>query len=302
MKHNTTEVLRRGIDLTIANWPLLAMRIVESIVLFAVIVGAVVATIVPIAISAGLGQFHVRDIASAPDAFLSLLVDHWVLIVYALIVVTIVMFLIVAIHSFFDAGMAQVLIDSEHANAKPAFDMSRWLLGGREGWWAVFWIYNLVWTIVCVVLLLPLAATLAGMIAVTENKGRIVIGCAGLLVTFLLFLPAAIVAALWTEKAIAICVARGLAAIDSMRAARQEIARDLGRHLAVAFLVLVVSIGGAILISAISAPMSILRHQQPMMLTFLAPAQIVVSLLQSVFSAATGTWFLASYIAITEER
>ena len=302
MKRSISEILRRGFDTTVANWPVIALRIVESMLLIALTIAAVVATVVPTALSAIFGDFHLGDVASVRDAMITLLADHWMLVLYAVLMVTVLLIVLVGVHSFFDAGTARVLIDSERVNAQRTFEMSRWLEGGRRAWWPIFWIYNIVWTIAGIILLLPLIPTAAGLIFVRSDGGRVAVACGGLLLTALVFIPTAVVAAVWTQKAIAVCVARSAGALDSMRAARSEMGRDFGRHFAVAFIVIVVSIGGAAVIGGAGAPMSILRHQQPMSFVALAPAQMAMSFLQSVFSAAVGAWFLACFVALTEER
>lgn len=296
MKRSATDVLRRGFNLVVANWPLIAIRIAESILLLMIVVGAVIATIAPIAISAGLGNLN--DVTSAASAILS----HWLLIVYALIVVSVLLVILVAIHAFVDGGIAQIYVDSERNGAQPSFNINRMLTGGRSAWWAIFWIYNIVWSIAGIILLVPLIATLAGTVAVADNTGRIVIACAGLAITILVLLPIAIVAAIWTQKAIAVCVARNAPATEAMRIARHDIRADLGRHFVVAFIVLVVSIGAAGLISVVSLPISLMSQHQPLMVAVTAPMQIVVSFAQTIVSAATGAWLLASFVALTEER
>lgn len=296
MKRTATDVLRRGFNLLIANWPVIAIRIVESILFLIIIFAAVIAAIAPIIVAAGLG--NLSDITNASSAIL----QHWMLLIYALIVIAVLLVILVAIHAFVDGGVTQILVDSERQGVKPAFNMDRLIAGGRSGWWAIFWIYNLVWSIAGLILLVPLIATLAGMVVVSDATGRIVIGCAGLVFVIVLGLPIAIIAAVWTQKAIAVCLSRNASASDSMRIARQEMRLDMSRHFVVAFIILVVSIGGGGLISIVSMPISFMPQHQPLLVAFTAPVQIAVSFAQTIFSAATGAWLLASFVALTEER
>lgn len=296
MSESATDILRRGFALTVANWPLIALRIVESLLMVGLAIAAVVAIIVPIAVSAGLGNF------SDVPGFVEGLLEHWIVIVYALGVVAVLLLVVVAMHSFIDGATARVLVDSERAAALPAFDMQRWLSGGAASWWPIFWIYNAIWSIAGIVLLVPLCATLAGMFVVTANGPRIAIGCLGLLLTVVVLLPVGVIAGVWTQKSIAVCLARSASGTDSMRIARQEIRADLGRHVLVAFIVMVVSFGGAGAISTLGFPASMANHGQPLSFGFFAPLQIALSVAQSIFSAAVGTWFLASFVALTEER
>ena len=302
MKRTTTEILRRGFESTVANWPLIAIRIAESVVLIGLTIGAIIAAIVPVVVAAGLGNFDFSRITDATDAFSMLVVEHWMLIVYILLIASVVLLLLVAIHAFVDGGTAQVLVDAERGAKLAAFNGERWLLGGRRAWWPIFWIYNIVWTIAGVIILIPLAATLAIMIVVSDTTGRVVVACAGLLLAFLVIMPIALLAAVWTEKAIAVCLMRNANATESLRVARRDIRSDLGRHFIVAFIMFVVTVGGSGVLGMMSTPFSLLHQNQPLLMVFTAPAQIVVSFAQTILSAATGMWFLAAYIALTGER
>lgn len=302
MRRTVTEVLQRGYAATVANWQLIAIRFAEAIVMIGMLLWAVLAMIIPFAISAGMGRFeNLGDAPSAAAAIATAIIEHWIVIVYALVIFMVVLFLAVMLHSFVDAGCTQILVDSERQEVRPSFDMRRWLQGGRKSWWAVFWIYNLIWSIAGLVLLVPLTITLAGTIIVDENMPRIAIACGGIALTILIFVPIAVISTLWTQKSIAVCVARGVKAAEAMRAARREGTADFGRHFAVAIIVMVVSLGGAGVLSMFSFPASMMRAGS-VSLGIIAPIQIIVSVAQSIFSAAVGTWFLASFVALTENR
>lgn len=309
---NTTEVLRRGLDSTLANWQLIAIRIAANILFVLIIIASIVAAIVPIAVAAGLSHFDLQNADNAVQLLSALVVEHWALILYILVVITVVLGVLIAIHSFVEAGNTKVFVDAERgagpapAAQRPAFrafTIDRWLQGGRSSWWSVFWIYNVAWGIAGLIMLIPLLATLAGMLAIDDAGGRVAIGCAGLIFTFLVIIPLALGVAVWTQKAIAVCVARAATANAALRVAWAEIRRDFGRHVAVAFIVFVIAFGGAMTISMLVAPLSFVRGatNDPFNFAF-APAQILSSLVQSIFSAAVGLWFLASYVVLTEER
>jgi hypothetical protein len=69
----------------------------------------------------------------------------------------------------------------------------------------------------------------------------------------------------------------------------------------VAFIVFVIMFGGTMAISMLTTPFSLVRTQQPLASIFFAPAQVAISFAQTIFSAAVGLWFLASYVGLTEE-
>src|SRR6185437_3436976 len=99
----------------------------------------------------------------------------------------IVLAVLMAIHSFVEAGSARVFVDAERNGAGVtrsresfrAFNMDRWLQGGRASWWTVFWIYNIVWGVGGLILLIPLLLTLGALFLVTETAGIVAVTCGG---------------------------------------------------------------------------------------------------------------------------
>ena len=303
MKRNVTDVLRRSFESTLTNWPLILVRIAETILALTIIIGAVIITIIPFLVSAGLTLSEDMRPDEIADTIAARLVQNWVLIIYALGVITIVFGVLIAIHSFVEGATARILVDSERANRAYTFSLGRWFSGGASSWWRVFWIYNAIWSVAGLVLLIPLTATLAAMLLVTSTGGRVALGCGGLAITVLVLLPTAVLCAMWTQKAIAIALGREAGAMDSMRAARRELAADFGRHIVVAILVMAASIAGSMVISMIGWPISMVQVKDAStMFGVVAPIQFVISFLQSIFSSAVATWFLAAYISMTEEK
>jgi hypothetical protein len=278
------------------------MRIIETIVFIAILIGAVIVTIIPFVVSAGLANLDELPSDQIAETLAAKLLENWILLVYALIVITVVLAVFIAVHAFTDGAAAQVLVDSERAGAGSTFTIDRWMRGGWSSWWRIFWIYNVVWSFACLVMLLPLTVTLVAAILIDDNTARIVVACGGLVISFLVLLPCAVVAAIWTQKAIAIAVARNASATESMSAARKEIMGDFGRHVVIAIIVFAVSLAGSMAISMVGWPLSLIQGRGAGIMGVVAPIQIVISVLQSIFSAAVGTWFLSAYIGLTEER
>jgi len=143
------------------------------------------------------------------------------------------------------------------------------------------------------------------MLLAQERGARVAFGCGGLALVFLIGIPVSVVVAIWTQKAIAVCVARAATAGLALKQAWTGIRADFGRHFAVAFILFVIAFGGAMAISMLTMPMSIMQqtsHGSPFIGLAFAPARIVGSFLQSIFSSAVGLWFLASFVGLTEER
>lgn len=292
MKRSVTEVIRGGYDLTIANWPLLLLRIAEHLLVAMLAIASIVAIIVPIAVSAGLGHFTLDQPGGVDDAreiILGLLAQHWLLLLFILLLITVVLAVIVALHSFVQAGCAQVYLDR-------SFSIDRFLAGGKRGWLPVFWIYNLAWLVAGVVLLVPILP-IPFLIALTgESTGSIVVGCVLLALWAFFAVIVALATALWSMKAIVLSMTRNLDARASLKEARLAIRAEPGPHFAVGFIMLVIWLGGTALIGTMSGVMSI-GHATPLAL-ITAPLQIVISLINAIFSSALESWFLASFISM----
>jgi hypothetical protein len=310
LKRSTTEVLRRGFDSTVANWPLIAIRIAESVIFVAMVIGSIVAAIVPVAVAAGLSHFDTTGDRQPAEVLAGIIVQHWILILYIFLIASAVLLLLIGIHSFVEAGTAKVFVDAERLAGQAAasgrdrfrsFTIDRWLEGGRRSWWSVFWIYNIAWSVGGLILLVPLLATIALMLAISGTGARVAIGCGGLAISILIMVPIAIVTAIWTKKAIAVTVSRAAGAAAALRLGWREIGSDAGRHVAVAVIIFVIAFGGAMVISMTSLPFSFARSHPPLVDLAFAPAQIAISFAQSIFSSAVGLWFLASYVGLTEE-
>jgi hypothetical protein len=317
LKRSATDVLRRGFDNMVANWPLVAIRVAEGVLCAGLAIASVFALLVPLLVSAGLShfdpnQFNINhlDPDRLGETLLAFLADHWVWILYLVLGITALLTLFIAIHSAVEAGSAQVYLDAEHAAAISrmttrdrfsAFSMERWVEGVKRGWWATFWIYNIAWGVAGLIILLPL--TLASLVIVFTGTGvgAIVIGCLALLVTVLLAFAVSVVTNLWAQKAIVIAVARTLGARRALRESWAEATGDFARQFGVALLLLLIGIAGATMIASMSAGLSIGGQSLAWQL-MVSPVRVVASLLNTVFSAAMAAWFLACFTSITLER
>lgn len=311
MKRNVTDVLRRGFDSTVANWPVIALRIAESLVFAAIIIASVIAAVIPAVVAAGLAKDDIAN-SSDPASFVaSWLIDHVMLFVWIFLLGFLILGVLIAIHSFVEGGSTQIYVDGERAAARRnssardafgAFSIDRWLAGGAASWWRIFWLYNLAWSVGLVFVLVPLIITMIGMLAVSDTTARVVIGCAGVALAVLILIPVGIVTSIWCTKAITICVARALPAREALRLGWREFRTDLGRHLAVALILFVISMAVSSLVSVFSVPMSITEHRIPTMALMFAPIRLVTGVVQGIVGAAIGSCLLACFVSMTEER
>jgi hypothetical protein len=303
------DIIKRAFDNTIANWPLLLVRIAFSVVILVVAIGAVVAVVIPLAISAGLSRFDPRG-ADAAAVLTTLLTEHWLLLVYFLLVASVVIAVLCLVYSFAQAGSVRIYLDGEAAAGASAvpgrarfavFEPQRWFDGALAGLWSVFWIYNVAWTVALAIILVPLVFVPVIIYAGGGAAPAIVAGCALLLLIGAAFLVLVILtdAVIW--KAIAIGVGRGLGAVASLRLAVADLRADFSRNFTLVFIMLVMQVGGAAILSVLSIAGS-LGHRLPGISLVYVPTQIVSSLVQTVFTAFMESWALASFVALDAER
>lgn len=311
MRPTVTEVLRRAFDNVVANWPLLLIRFAESAILAAIVIGGLVATIVPIALSFGLTKFEPpTDPEGMADLMLMLLRDYWYLVLLILAVLTVLTLVAVAVHSFFEAGSARVYVDGERA-AGPAphgprsrfraFTGERWMSGGKAHWLTIFWIFNGVWGVGGLILLVPLLIVLALMVVLRGTpEAAVAVGCLALALTILASILVGIAVNLWGRKAIVIAVRRGAGAKEAISAGWRELWADAGRHLGVALVMIAISFGAALFFMTLSIGFAL--DDSPLYMALVLPFRVVLSLVNTVFSAAVAGWFLAAFAALTGDR
>ncbi len=306
MRRTITEVLRRGFDSTVANWPVIMLRIAESIAFAVIIIAAILAAIVPAVVAAGLSKDDIANSSNPAGAVLEWIISHLMLFIWIFVLGFIVLGVLMAVHSFVEGGSTQIFVDGERKANKGgdlrAFSIDRWLAGGASSWWRIFWIYNVAWSVGLIFVLVPLLFTLIGLLAISDTTGRVVIGCAGVAIAVLVFIPVGIVTSIWCTKAITICVARSVSARESLSAGWRAIKGDLGRHLAVAVIMFVISMAINSVVSAFSIPMNMTMHQAPTVALMFAPARIVIGIVQGIVGAAIGSCLLACFVSMTEER
>lgn len=307
MKRSVTEVIRRGFENCVANWPLILIRIGEAVLFLIIMVVSFVAAVVPVAMSIGLNQIDLRDADGAVEMLTAVLLEHWPVILYLLALITVVLIVFVAIHAFVEAGSARVYVDAERAVASIAvpqrahfrvFTAERWLQGGRQWWWPVFLIYNAAWTLAMAILLVPLLLIVVVMVLLRSSPGGAAIaGCLGLVAFAFFFVAVAVVTNVWCQKAIVVTAARGADATAALRLAWRQFTADAGRHIAVALIMFAIMLAGSGLFSMFSAVSGI--NDSATFAIMMMPLQIIGSVLNSIFSAAVSALFMACLTALT---
>lgn len=315
MSRNITDVLRRGILSTLANWPVILTRIAETAVMFGVMIVAVIGAIVPPLIEAGVQQWTLPTGNNPGEIVLQILTEHAALFAYLVLFLCAIALVIVAIHSVVTAGATRIYVDAERAAPDApelrreqfaVFTMERWSAGARAWWLRIFWIYNGAWGYASLIFLLPLLivmALLAMAINAESTAGLIAASCGGLALLALVAIPLGIVTAMWAQKAIVICVARDIGAREALRSGWRETRADFLRHFVIFFLITIMSAGASALASTLFAPLSFpMRGGGDLGALFFGPMHIVSMAAQSAISSAVGLWIIAAFAAMTGER
>lgn len=307
MRASATDVIRRGFDNTVANWPLLLIRIGEGIVMMLLAVGAVLAIIIPLVVSLGLNATTFENPAGLAEMLAGTLADQWMVIVYVIAVVTLMLTVFVAVHSFVEAGSARVYIDGERI-AGPAtlgprdrfkiFSADRWLEGGKRDWWSVFWIYNFAWAVASLVILVPFLFAAALIFIVREEPAAMAgIGCLAAAVLIFFTIAVVVVTNIWCQKAIIVCAARTHRAIGALGEAWREFRADAGRHIGVALILFLLMMVGTGVFASISAMTGI--SDSPAFALAVMPIQLIGSFANTIFSTIMAAWFLACFAALS---
>ncbi|MDP9190526.1 MAG: hypothetical protein M3P06_02340 [Acidobacteriota bacterium] len=312
MRRGVFDVLRRGADNTIANWQLILIRIAGMLVFAVLTVLAVIVALVPILVSVGIELSNLTTIDDVEGALFSLM-EKWILLVWIFVAISVLLLIFIALHSFVVAGSARVYVDAERM-AGPAltgarsrfraFSMERWLAGGKDGWWTVFWIYNVAWGLAGLILLIPLLPTMLGVLMLHEKPpAAVTVGCAGLVITVLLMLIVGPLTGIWVNRSINDWAVHRFGARESLAAGRAAMRTDFGRHLLVFIAVFVVSMAGASFFSSFSflAAFGDIFGRHDGAFSFLFPLRIMGSVLSTIFSTIVSAWYLTSYSALATE-
>ena len=314
MRRGVFDTLRRGLDNTIANWQVSLIRFAEALLFAAIAAGALLLMLLPILASIGLAITDLDTPEAIEDA-LSTLWQRGMILLWIFVIVSVLILAFIALHSFVEAGCARVIVDADRI-AGPAvsgprsryavFSMERWLTGARKGFWDVFWIYNFVWGVGGLVLLVPLLPAIVVIWLIRENTGAaIVLGCLTLIVVFLMCLVIAIVLGMWGNRAI-VEWALGRNSIRESIAAgwRAAIRRDLARHLLITLAIILAAMAGSTAFASFSMVAAFgetMGRDNSLFNFFTIPLRLVGTLLNWMFSSLITTWYLASYAVLGVE-
>src|SRR5438132_14010745 len=148
MKRSAIDVILRALRNALSNWQLVIFRVVEYGVFVGMVFFAVVTTVLPVLVTAGLGKLKLKDVQASSEAVARFLVEHAALIGWLVAASTIAFGVMLMLHSFIVAGSLRVYRDAERA-APPdgaivtfyKFDVDAFWDAAWDGWWRIFLIY-----------------------------------------------------------------------------------------------------------------------------------------------------------------
>jgi hypothetical protein len=292
MTRNPIEIALRGLKNALANWQLVAIRMVEGVVFFVLIFFALLVTIIPTAVEAGLGKLDVRDASSAAETVAQFFVDHHVLILWTVGVLLLVTCAMLVIHAFVVAGSVRVYLEGERAGGDfNVFRSEPFWAAAKAGFWRSFGIYNIAWGLAGLVILVPFMVGFAIVMVVSEPAVALVILGVVVVGTIVLCIPVGVATSIWVNRALVDGEKSGLSARAALAAGRAAIRSDLLTHLVVAFFVLVAGIGGTGLISSLAGAFAGGG-------VIIGPMHIIGSLAETFAGALASAWMLASFVAV----
>jgi len=305
-------IIRRGIASTLANWPLLFVQFAELVILVIVMLGGLVAAIAAVGLSVDWDA--IRDIGSPgsnPGAIAEAAAQWLVANSTAAAMIGIVVFvlfgIVCLIHSYFQAGVTGVFVEHERRGETwswregwQRFQLQRVIDNALARGWRVFWVYNIVWSVAGLFLLVPLIVILAIVLIIGENGAALVVACCGMLFVLLFGIVLAIITGVWAQVAITICVGTPRGAVESSSAAGDLIRARLGAVVVVMLIFVAASIG----VSTVSSTMGLAFDSAGLMPggdLLVLPLRIAFTFVSSLASSVLGLCLAACFAIIVHE-
>lgn len=303
MARTLGDVVRRGAENVLANWPLLLIRVAESVAMIVITLGIVFGAIAPLVATMIGGSFS-DLLAGAEDLEGLLLRTSPLIAIYVLLVVSLVLFVAVLVHSFVQGGIVGCYLEAERSvpadgatrGELRVFTPELWWSEGKRNLWPFFWIYNVMWGIWSLAILLPLLPLLILLVLFPGSPGAIVLAIVGFLAILLLAIGLAFVVFLWSQVVLIDSAKRGTRALEAIAASRASMRGRLGNIILVGgiFFALSMTVGTALAGFTFFVETA---GAVPGMGVALIPVQILLSLVNSAVSTMFGCWLLAALAA-----
>jgi hypothetical protein len=295
------QLIQDAFENVLANWPVVLIALAGQVAMIFIVIAGVIVALLPI--MAG----GVMELIGNPDE-----IEQWIeatisgnplIIVYILAILGVVLIPVMILYSFLEAGKIGVYLDGERSASHSAvagrerykvFDPARWFAWGRQFWWRLFLIYNVLWGVLLLVLLL-IGAVAALLIALLiDNPAAVAVGCIALLVVLFVMIVGGMLTFLWTQLAVTVTVRDGRGVLDGIGEGWRLLGRRLGDSVLLSILLIIISFAIATLFSSFFFGMGLL-NAIPGAALILAPLQIVFSLLQSLVQSFVSSLVSAAF-------
>ncbi|HUP64156.1 MAG TPA: hypothetical protein VM557_02595 [Thermoanaerobaculia bacterium] len=300
-----SRLIQRAFDSTLANWPLLLIRIASSVAMTVVAVAAiipVVALFVIAGVSASLTDFETSS------AIIDWAISNVFLLLAIIAIITIAIAFAVAIHAFTTGGVAGIYLEADFAAPREQwtrkdldrFKPDRWLRHGAATWWRIFLIYNITWGLFLLLLTLPLLLIVPLVLLMDSPETMAIIGCAGAVFGLMALIIGSIFVHVWTQIAVLQQVRRRAGVMAAIRSSFGTILGDPLRIGLLTGLLILISLALGAFAFGFQIIVDLGSTFSELPILFM-PAQIILSLLQSLVSVVVGAWFLASLSTVVNE-
>lgn len=298
--------IQRGLDNLLANWPLLLIRIVESIVVTMIVGISILAAIVVAGLGWAISAW--RELASDPTRLAGWIVHHPLPLFLAIVVALLGTGVALVVHSFVFGGLVGSWIDGDRAGgvepqtrrAFARFSADRWLAHSQRAFLPVFIIYNVTWGLFSLVLVVPLAATLVVTLMLGTSSAIIPVTCGGLALTVILAFFLSIFTHVWTVIAVALSTGGKGEVRQPLRDAFRLMAQRAAPVLVLLVMMTVIGFAVSGMSLGLNLSSGIFRHS-PGAGVALLPFDLFLSAIQSAASAVVSSWMVTGFVAIVEE-
>lgn len=291
MSRPAIDTVLRSFKNALANWELVVIRIVEFGAFIAIAITAIVTTILPIAVAAGLGTLNVRDVEGSAQAIVRFISEHGVLLGWFIGGATIALTIMLAIHSFIVAGSVRLYRDAERSTTGEVvtfhkFDLDVFWESAWEGWLRVFWVYNLGVFVPSLIVLVPLL--FLAVLGFLMPGAAWVFGILAIITTCLLGLVAFALGGLWIYRALGESAVENVTAREALNRAYRAVRSEFVNHFLVAAVVFIVSLGGTSLVEMIASS--------------LFDSTLIEKVVSTICWSLSGAWMLAAFVGLAEEK
>jgi hypothetical protein len=300
MRLSAVDAIQHGLLNLRANWQLVPALVIQSLVV------SVISLLGLVPIVMVLGFAFVRGVATQLDSFeaeqfLLRLVEAGVPLIFAFLVATLVWTLAFVLYCYFQGGILGVLAAGESRargqaggwQSYRAFSRSAFFESAERLTWPIFWLVNLFMAVgLAVFTVLAMAGW--GLFVLRSDApaaALIGLGCLALLVFALLLMFLSV----WMQLALAEVATGARGAMAAARAALATAYRRLGAVVLLFLLLLVISIGVALVFAPFSMILEVALRDR--LGAYLA-GQALVSLAQWLASSIVGVGWSAVLVAL----